>query len=422
MGVGVYMRGRLAAAEADWLDRARKWFVEQHADCLEEAVVGIGYEDRPTLFVTLHPAAEALEISQHDEGQIVASAKTSTVGPGYHTYLCSVLKELGEWAGVTWDPHDPEEGTGDETGYFDTGDRAELEREMLQWLKTLSSMVVENGAQADGMLICMPMGTSYPHETGCITPLGPRELDWFRGAAEAPEKHTDFFAWWDDGETAAFFLNRALCRMWREVTWRPPITEEEVTTIQLVLDDLNRAHEKDPTLSFPLVEWKELVEALGDAGELEDDDLPPDAVREAKPSSAQRPIGYRRHPIRVDVARSSIEVPGSMAQQWEQEAWSAWEPGRSMWVSVFSFPDSKSATEIIRVFAKDDPTDVEQFEYQEEARQGRAIWVPYTEDGESMWNLKTYTATEGRGALVNFYVQPNDKPWALEVWKTFRFN
>jgi len=48
-------------------------------------------EAAPTLFCQLHPAAEEIELSLIDPEHIVVSANTTTVGPGYHIFLVSLL-------------------------------------------------------------------------------------------------------------------------------------------------------------------------------------------------------------------------------------------------------------------------------------------------------------------------------------------
>ena len=47
--------------------------------------------------------------------------------------------------------------------------------------------------------------------------------------------------------------------------------------------------------------------------------------------------------------------------------------------------------------------------------------MPYEEDGQTLWNLKGYTAIEGNFCLCNIYLQDErDRDWALEIWKSLR--
>ena len=67
------------------------------------------------------------------------------------------------------------------------------------------------------------------------------------------------------------------------------------------------------------------------------------------------------------------------------------------------------------------PDDGEVIEHADGNLIGRAVFAPYEEDGEAMWNLKAYSAIDGAFALCNIFLHDrNDLPWALEVWKSLR--
>jgi hypothetical protein len=130
MGVGFYLTGRYGSDHADpeaWLARVQTW-IEQHGELLEGVRLARDREDNPAVFASLHPCAEDLEIIVPEPGRVVASGKTSTVGPGYHTFACDLLQRLGVDLGVAWDEPDDESGTGDETGYFHGRDRGRSRR------------------------------------------------------------------------------------------------------------------------------------------------------------------------------------------------------------------------------------------------------------------------------------------------------
>ncbi len=67
------------------------------------------------------------------------------------------------------------------------------------------------------------------------------------------------------------------------------------------------------------------------------------------------------------------------------------------------------------------PEDGENFHHADGALLGRAVFLPYNEDDEPMWNFKAYSAVAGSFALCNIYVHTEDDlAWALEVWKSLR--
>src|SRR5579859_5353467 len=99
MGVGLYLRGTFRSSKrkdpvTGWLTDVANWVGEfaDDDDFLGSYYVrarqGRTHDDRPALFVDLHPCAEEVEFIVPESGEVIVSAKTSTVGPGYHTALC----------------------------------------------------------------------------------------------------------------------------------------------------------------------------------------------------------------------------------------------------------------------------------------------------------------------------------------------
>src|ERR1019366_8686700 len=271
MGVGLYLTGTYASddvgeAPDDWLERAAAWFESREEDPLMLCRVGSNGADQPTLFVQIHPCAEEIELSVPAAGVCAIMAKTSTVGPGYHVFLCDLLHRFTAQFQVEWDEPDEEEGLGDETGYFFRRDIACVRQEMRRWLSALSRVVVENceTSEAGIRMVSMPLDYSYPDQAGILTPIGPRDPKWFEQMVEAPERGTDFFPWWPEGVGAAFFLGRALCRLWQDVHWRTPITDDEGELLMDIHLDLERAFHLDPHAAIPWREWREVLEFLND--------------------------------------------------------------------------------------------------------------------------------------------------------------
>lgn len=152
MGVGLYLRGR--SATDGWVTTLRERMAS-----------------------VTHPAAPPIDVL--DEG--VVSATTTPAGPGYHVAVCEALDDAARELAITWerasaddDPDDDDsddDDSDDETGYFFDRDLAALEHEMLRWLRTVSTWVLEN--QCDGIQIGMSMSHQY-RVGGALTPTGPR--------------------------------------------------------------------------------------------------------------------------------------------------------------------------------------------------------------------------------------------------------
>jgi hypothetical protein len=439
MGVGLYLTGTFPSdavdpAPEEWLDQVAAWLESHEEEPLMCCQRGENESQHPTLFVQVHPCGEDVEISVPETGLCLVSAKTSTVGPGYHIFLCERLHELGEHFQIDWDtPGD--EAEGDETGYFFHEDALAVRQEMLRWLGAVAGIVVENvkdGGDANVRMVSMPMTRSYPDETGILTPIGPRSTAWFQAVAAAPEHGIPFFPWWPEGVGSAFFLGRALCRLWQDVRWRTPITDDEGELLMDVHFDLERAFHIDPQSAIPWRAWHELLgyinEYFGYAEFQHEATQEGDIARRAQEeadASAPR-VGYRRGRVNVTLTGGwSITIPGEFAEEWEEngETWSAWLGGRTIWFTSWSVcgenDETLNAREILD--SRSWPDAVEFIDHAEGALLGRAVFLPCEEDGRTLWNLKGYVAVEGNFALCNIYVQhESDREWALDVWKSLR--
>src|SRR5579872_4433041 len=126
---------RLSRIEArDWLAGAAVWF-ESVGDAVLDAQVMRDSNEKPVLFVILHPTSPAVEIRLGATGKVRVSAVTTPAGPGYHHYLCNVFRQLGNDFAFNWVVDD----CSDPTGFFASRNRAPLEQCFLRWLGTACS-------------------------------------------------------------------------------------------------------------------------------------------------------------------------------------------------------------------------------------------------------------------------------------------
>jgi hypothetical protein len=432
MGVGLCVTGRSreAAKDAeDWLDRVRSWLEESAGEPLEWARLGRDGEDRPAVLACLHPCAEDVEIAIDGPGRVVATAKTSTVGPGYHAFVCELLHRLGDALAIDWDAPGDEPGGGDETGYFHAGDPQALEDAFLDWLRGVVRLVTE-GLEQDyqWMMISMAIGHHYHHHGPLVTPMGPRDLRWLEAVAEEAARGIDLFPWWAQGVGAPFRLGRALARMWRDVRWRTPLTDEEGRLQMDVHLDLALAYRLDPSLAYPWREWVELLEAIeAHFGyiEMAGDDLEAEVRRRASaigPGASTSMIGYRRRPVRVDLTDGwSIEVPGEMAEEWDDEGlWIARDAGRAVFFKSYSLTQEDGtrppAAEILDGLTLPDG---QRLDHRDEDVIGRAVLTPPDGDEDPGWQLIGHNVVDGGLAACNIiFGDPDQREWAIATWKS----
>jgi len=406
-GVSGHLFAPLEEAQP-WLRRALAWFHEHTEELLESARMGTGPQGAPMLRLRLHPAAGEISLLAASGGRLVVSAETSAVGPGYHVFLCDTLKRLGQQLGVTWADPDEAAGVGDPTGYFHTGDAGPVEVYMLASLQDSVAQVLRMRRQGEsGFGLSMRFGHTFEHPGALLTPLGPRDERWLRDVYEDPRRGMDVFPWWKPGLHARTRLSRALCRLWTDVVWRPPLLDEERSLLRDVARLLELAWREDPSLPYPWREWQEVLGYLGIGGTLAEE-----VHRRAASAPGGRPsIGYRRGAVQVVLPEGwEIRIPGSLAEAHLQDGtWVARDHRRS--VRFVPLEDGAEASLA--------PTTAErralELEHHGERVSGRASL--HVEPGEC--RLTALCSSGRRRALcVVSFDDPDEQDWALGTWRS----
>ncbi len=322
MGLGLYLHGDCDRQRDALLEEIREHVRQTHSEILLSSRIGLNEAGHRALWLSLHPAEEEVELSALGLSRLVASARTSGAGPGYHAFVCDLLDELGKKFSVRWQGIDPTGETGDETGYFHDRDRAKLEAEMRGWLRGVAQTLA--GSDLVGVAMSMPVDAPVYEVPGVVTALGPRDCAWWKRVADDDAAAREFFAWWEPGTGAGYYLGRAMCRMWCDVCWREPRTDEEREVHEEVLELLRRAHELEPQRPLPVSAWAELLA------------LRSEATPEGLVDAGTGTIGYRRgsmlaHPF----PGATIRIPGPFSTAYDKKGnWSAWEDGRTVWASL----------------------------------------------------------------------------------------
>jgi hypothetical protein len=390
-------------APVPWLRRVERWFREHADEVLEGTRLEVGPQGSPVLQVRLHPAASEVSILAAGQARVVVSADTSAVGPGYHLFLCDVLRHLGEALRITWAERDDVAGVGDPTGYFHTGDASQVEPKMLEWLRTVSERVLEFRRRGrSGMALSMRFGHAFKYPGALLTPLGPRDEAWLRAVHEDPRRGTDVFPWWAPGLNASSRLGRALCRLWTEVVWRAPLLDEERQLLRDVARMLELAWREDPTLPYPWREWQEVLGYLGVGGTLAEE-----VHRHAKEATGGASLGYRRGDVSVTLPEGwAIRIPGSLAEQYLADgSWVARDHRRSI-----RFVPLDDASAIAPASAERRALELE---HHGERVSGRATL--HVEPGECRLTAVCRAGEHSALCVVSFD-DPDEQDWALGTW------
>jgi hypothetical protein len=189
-------------------------------------------EDGSSLLVKLHPAEEELRLWLEDDW-LMASAKTSSTGPGYHGFLVGMLDRLAEALGSAWVWDDEARDFLDETGFATERDFAALQAAMARQLQATAKWVASDDLDPLGsfrLSLAIDFDPERPGEI--LSPLGPWTLPWFESVARADEARLlpfaqRFYPWWDDGFTPDTRQKLALVLLWIEFPWCAPLAPEE---------------------------------------------------------------------------------------------------------------------------------------------------------------------------------------------------
>lgn len=328
--------------------------------------------------LALHPAAPPVRIAVLPDGDLEVKAVTSTVGPGYHA---DVTRRLGPLL--------------DELEYVWASDEEPARDAMLTWLA---------GELAAGTrLIGMPERV-FQIDAPVLTPLGPRDRAWIEAVIADPSHGADAFAWVKEGP-GQLERSRALLAMWHEVPWREPLDDAERNLLERVDNDLAAAHKAG--LDVPWAEWAELRVLRGE-------DV--DAELRERAGDTEPAIGYRRHPMEVELSGGwTIELGGAFVGHWEDEdaRWWATDGDRVVEFSSLTAGDETDSAKLLAV-APERHAVIERLA--EPARCGRA--EAYDDDGVHV--VHGLMAAAPNVAIMTCKGAPDDEAWALATWRSLR--
>jgi hypothetical protein len=371
-----------------------------------------------SLYVTLHPGAEFLEILWSPEQWIQVSAKTSTIGPGYHAFLIALLRHLETVLGLRWNW---DEENADETDFAKSGDFQSLQNQMADFWKGICSAIlsqIQNNAK--NIVINWPLNAPHPVLGGfAATPLGPLSRECCEAILTGDHNTLiaacrRFFVWWDQEPDAVFWRNTGSMLLWSNVPWRIPDNKSERVVCQLALDCFHRALLMDSNISLPQIEMDELQCFLA---------LPEDAAQE-QPS--EEGIGYYRrlmsHPL---TGHWAINLPGYYSQLIEDDGtFVFWFGERTIRFSSFSVKRNPDATSSLQdslaVFPKENPNSKIISLEKNHLHGMAAISPPNADKDRDYWMLhgKIVCNEDSIGLLTLCFDDPADKTWAVETFQS----
>lgn len=373
--------------------------------------------DMVTLGVQLHPGASGIEFTRDADSSFWISARTSAAGPGYHAFVCRLIKKFASDHGVEL----VEDECSDDTEYFFTADKTELNNAFLNWLGQLTGSVLKIGPTALGARLAMVISNDRfePEEGSVLTQLGPRDVKWLEKTVSDASQGTDMFPWWDEDLDGNYYRGRALCHMWSDVRWRKPVTDDEKDLLNRVLKLLDKAHDLNKALIMPWQEWLEIMDYLEVTGPTYD------RVKDkAAENPSKKPVGYRRRPVTVNLPGGwQVRVPGSFAETWTDEGTTfyAYDEGRSLKLTTYSATGESTNMSAEEILSRPQYEELSILHSHENIESRASLEEP--EDGsDAPWSLSGACATTGRIAHFDItFANDEDKDWAYEAWHSIKY-
>ena len=399
-----------------------EWLAEGAADTLRGPRPPDDTRAQTAREVRLHPAARPVRIETTDGGQVVVTATTSPVGPGYHTYVCRLLQRMGDDLAIAWAPTgevDDESASRDVTGFLHSGERADAERGHLAWLHlALRSAEDAHRRGASRFHLETPPDVRFTFSGVLATVLGPRSEEWLERAIADPRVAGDVWPWFADAMDARYLLGRALSLLWLEVRWRPPTGPEEHALFDEILTLLRRAYPLEPSLPFPWAAWRDLL-VLRDQPDPAMRHLVDQMITGAEPEPE---IGYRRSPVTILHNGWALDIPGTFSDHRAIDEWTGGEARRSVTIAATETGrDGRpmTADEFLDQVAGHLGSDA--LEHEDGPVRGRARLSTDTTSGVEVATVEGYSAVRGRGAAIRVVIEdPQDWKWALDTWRDLR--
>ena len=350
----------------------------------------------------------------YENGTLCISAKTNSAGPGYHAYLIDVLDELDVVPTKVYD----------ETKYYEHRDFDLLQKNMMNWLRGLSNQLLEMTASGEynNLAVCLPIDCvpeSSEHLANC--PLGYFDIDFFEKAVNNVPVGPKFFLWWHKPQDALFFHNTALHLIWCKNNWLPPETDAEHEIIAATLACLEKAYTLNPSLNYPMPEWKELTTLAGCNSEFESVYAEKIATYQTQHGiDMQASLGYTHGNVCQNENGWRFTRSGKMHFDREDDGGAVWwDDERTIRLTILSVAfkeDVQNKSESLLHSATKNESGCEPFSLRNSEIAACIQHTQIEENGEPLFQTRLTAALDNELCILSlFHTNEADRDWALHV-------
>lgn len=371
-------------------------------------------ENENSLYVTLHPCEETVSF-EYAQNSLICSAKTNSVGPGYHAYLVELVEKLGKDLGIqwSWNLEDGDEYYVDETDYYNQRDFKQLQFEMLKWLKALAQSFTEE-RDSEQYMFTMPLG--YPRmkrDYFAVSPMGIWTRESFEKIAASEIQDLewvarDFFIWWNKKDDEHFYKKTGIALLNVECPWHYPADDKEKELLLKIDNCFELSKKLDPLIDLPLQDWMTVKNFINES----DTDIP------------ETDFGYKKHLMTFDLpGKWMIDLPGNLYHTTDDSTEVYYDHERNIRSICYTRSVDKTDEDYADGFFKDKDNAGAEYLPSGTDIAGKAI-VYYTIDEEmkqEYWVLQGVKVKSEKFVFSTIcYPSEDYKQWAIDTWNSIR--
>lgn len=417
MGLGIYIKGEISKPLFSFrkksfdLSRIQDYLTAHSPSLFKDFLIFNQSENN--LYATIHPCEESVNFELVGDN-LICSAKTNSVGPGYHAYLVELIEKLGNGLGIkwNWNLEEGEEFYQDETGYYQQRDYEQLQLEMVKWLNMLCRNFDEEGGKQ--LMISLLMGSPRMKlDYFAVSPIQIWEKEWFTKVANLyPEDlhwaGIEFFIWWNKEPDSLFYKQTGIALLNVECPWHFPADDKEEWILSTIDKCFGQARKLDPFIELPDEDWATVKNLLTES----DTEIP------------QSEYGYRKHIMTFDLTDNwLIDLPGTMYQSEEENTIVFYDHTVTVRSLAFAIKKENSDADYAEHFFDDHESAGVEVLYSETELAGKAI-VYYNIDKEAnseYWILQGVKVKNDKFLLSTIcYPTEEHKDWAVQTWNSIK--
>jgi|JI10StandDraft_1071094.scaffolds.fasta_scaffold00394_7 hypothetical protein len=417
MGLGIYIKGEISKPPLSFKKKSFELssvqeYLTKHSSGLFRDFLSFT-QNETNLYATIHPCEETVDFELAGE-TLICSAKTNSVGPGYHAYLIELIEKLGSGLGIkwNWNLEEGEEYYQDETGYHEHRNYDQLQFEMLKWLNALCRNFDEEGGKQ--LMISLPMGSPRMKlDYFAVSPIQIWEREWFNKVANlVPEDlhwaGKEFFVWWNKQPDALFYKHTGIALLNVECPWHFPADDKEKKILSTIDQCFEQARKIDPFIELPDEDWNTVKNFLSES----ETDIP------------QTEYGYRKHLMTFDLTDNwLIDLPGTMYRGEDGNTIIFYDHIFTVRSIAYGITKKNSDADYAEHFFDNNENAGAEVLYSETELAGKAI-VYYALDKEAnseYWILQGVRVKNDKFMLSTICFPTDEyKEWAAQTWNSLR--